>query len=104
MCKPIDSFHGDIVFLEKIIFPMLPKSGMVSRTTVDAFLLPLTSATEVKNLWRPSSGVLWCIENAPKAFLLSMVGAVPESTLQGTQDHLWTFCHEVSFGKRIFSE
>jgi len=36
----------------------------------------LQATNLVKKLWRPSNGVLWCIENAPKVFLLSMIGAV----------------------------
>lgn len=69
--KPIDSFHGDVVFFfEKItpIFPMLPKSGMVSRTRFMNFCCHSQVPAEVKNLWRPSNGVLWCIQNAPKVF------------------------------------
>lgn len=83
---------------------MPPKSGMVSRTRFMNFCCRSQVPAEVKNLWRPSNGVLWCIQNAPKVFLLSMIGAVHESTLQGTQGHLWTLCHEVSFGKRISNE
>lgn len=68
---------------------MLPKSGMVSRTRFMNFCCHSRVPAEVKNLWRPSNGVLWCIQNAPKVFLLSMIGAVHESTLKE---------HKVIFG------